>query len=257
MSPPTAWLPPWRRAGSTRVPTAASCSPTWRSRRDGEYAVYDAVRDEAVALGLALVRIEPRRHQLEDLFRTGAEDDRAAWPRPPPARSTTSAIAITRASGSAGRARSRPWSAPGCAPPSGSAARAGRRSCRGEHHPGPGPRRRGGRHPRAGRRHHRALQLRVVPVGHRLAVLHLHRRAGARARGQRHPPSRPAALLQPPDLSIRLRSLEGRRPGDRAPVADAGAGAGPVPGPRAGRRGCRRRARRRARRAARASSATA
>jgi ABC-2 type transport system ATP-binding protein len=38
--------------------------------RDGEYAVYDAVRDEAVALGLALVRVEPRRHQLEDLFRT-------------------------------------------------------------------------------------------------------------------------------------------------------------------------------------------
>jgi ABC-2 type transport system ATP-binding protein len=38
--------------------------------RDGEYAVYDAIRDEAVALGLALVRVEPRRHQLEDLFRT-------------------------------------------------------------------------------------------------------------------------------------------------------------------------------------------
>ena len=38
--------------------------------RDGEYAVYDAIRDEAVALGLALVRVEARRHQLEDLFRT-------------------------------------------------------------------------------------------------------------------------------------------------------------------------------------------
>jgi ABC-2 type transport system ATP-binding protein len=37
----------------------------------GEFAVYDAVRDEAVALSLALVRIEPRRHQLEDLFRDG------------------------------------------------------------------------------------------------------------------------------------------------------------------------------------------
>jgi ABC-2 type transport system ATP-binding protein len=36
----------------------------------GEYAVYDAVRDDAVALGLPLVRIEHRRHQLEDLFRT-------------------------------------------------------------------------------------------------------------------------------------------------------------------------------------------
>jgi ABC-2 type transport system ATP-binding protein len=37
----------------------------------GEYAVYDALRDEAVDLGLALVRIEHRRHQLEDLFREG------------------------------------------------------------------------------------------------------------------------------------------------------------------------------------------
>ncbi|HEY6609217.1 MAG TPA: ABC transporter ATP-binding protein [Candidatus Limnocylindria bacterium] len=36
----------------------------------GEYAVYDAVRDDAVTLGLPLVRIEHRRHQLEDLFRT-------------------------------------------------------------------------------------------------------------------------------------------------------------------------------------------
>ncbi len=35
----------------------------------GEFAVYDAVRDSAVALGLPLVRIEHRRHQLEDLFR--------------------------------------------------------------------------------------------------------------------------------------------------------------------------------------------
>jgi len=42
---------------------------------DGEFTVYDAVRDEAVALKLALVRIEPRRHQLEDLFRTGGGDD--------------------------------------------------------------------------------------------------------------------------------------------------------------------------------------
>jgi ABC-2 type transport system ATP-binding protein len=35
----------------------------------GEFDVYDAVRDAAVGLGLPLVRIEHRRHQLEDLFR--------------------------------------------------------------------------------------------------------------------------------------------------------------------------------------------
>ena len=35
----------------------------------GNFDVYDAVRDDAVALGLPLVRIEHRRHQLEDLFR--------------------------------------------------------------------------------------------------------------------------------------------------------------------------------------------
>jgi len=48
------------------------------SAGDGEYAVYDAVRDEAVALNMALVRIEQRRHQLEDLFRTGGTDERVA-----------------------------------------------------------------------------------------------------------------------------------------------------------------------------------
>jgi len=48
------------------------------SASDGEYAVYDAVRDEAVALNMALVRIEQRRHQLEDLFRTGGTDERVA-----------------------------------------------------------------------------------------------------------------------------------------------------------------------------------
>jgi ABC-2 type transport system ATP-binding protein len=37
----------------------------------GDFDVYDAVRDDAVALGLPLVRIEHRRHQLEDLFRDG------------------------------------------------------------------------------------------------------------------------------------------------------------------------------------------
>ncbi|MDQ2689022.1 MAG: ABC transporter ATP-binding protein [Chloroflexota bacterium] len=45
---------------------------------DGEFGVYDAVRDEAVALDLPLVRIEHRRHQLEDLFRAGGADERVA-----------------------------------------------------------------------------------------------------------------------------------------------------------------------------------
>ena len=44
----------------------------------GEYEVYDAVRDEAVELGLPLVRIEHRRHSLEDLFRDGGADERVA-----------------------------------------------------------------------------------------------------------------------------------------------------------------------------------
>jgi hypothetical protein len=44
------------------------------SAADGEYGIYDAVRDEAVALRLPIVRIEHRRHQLEDLFRTGGAD---------------------------------------------------------------------------------------------------------------------------------------------------------------------------------------
>jgi ABC-2 type transport system ATP-binding protein len=44
----------------------------------GEYAVYDAVRDEAVELGFALVRIEHRRHRLEDLFRDGGAGERVA-----------------------------------------------------------------------------------------------------------------------------------------------------------------------------------
>jgi ABC-2 type transport system ATP-binding protein len=43
-----------------------------------DYGIYDAVRDEAVALGLALVRLEHRRHQLEDLFRTGVADEHVA-----------------------------------------------------------------------------------------------------------------------------------------------------------------------------------
>ena len=44
----------------------------------GEYAVYDAVRDEAIALDLPLVRVEHRRHQLEDLFSDERPDERVA-----------------------------------------------------------------------------------------------------------------------------------------------------------------------------------
>ncbi len=43
-----------------------------------EFGIYDAVRDESVALGLALLRLEHRRHQLEDLFRAGGTDDLVA-----------------------------------------------------------------------------------------------------------------------------------------------------------------------------------
>ena len=48
--------------GRTMIVDIASAS-------GGDFDVYDAVRDDAVALGLPLVRIEHRRHQLEDLFR--------------------------------------------------------------------------------------------------------------------------------------------------------------------------------------------
>ena len=44
----------------------------------GEFAVENALRDAAVDLGLSLVRIEQRRHQLEDLFRDGGADAPAA-----------------------------------------------------------------------------------------------------------------------------------------------------------------------------------
>jgi ABC-2 type transport system ATP-binding protein len=39
---------------------------------------YDQVRDAVVSLGLALVRMEPRRSRLEDLFRDAAPDEEAA-----------------------------------------------------------------------------------------------------------------------------------------------------------------------------------
>ena len=48
------------------------------SAGDEEYALYDAVRDESVALAMGLVRVEHRRHQLEDLFRSGGVDERVA-----------------------------------------------------------------------------------------------------------------------------------------------------------------------------------
>jgi ABC-2 type transport system ATP-binding protein len=50
------------------------------SDNEREHGVEDAVRDEIVALGLALVRVVHRRHQLEDLFRdaTAETDDRVA-----------------------------------------------------------------------------------------------------------------------------------------------------------------------------------
>jgi len=44
----------------------------------GDFAVFDAVRDEVIGLEMALIRVEHRRHQLEDLFRTGGGDERAA-----------------------------------------------------------------------------------------------------------------------------------------------------------------------------------
>jgi ABC-2 type transport system ATP-binding protein len=49
---------------------------------------YDIVRDTVVDLGLALVRMEPRRHRLEDLFRDDPEAAASAGlgaaPPPPP-----------------------------------------------------------------------------------------------------------------------------------------------------------------------------
>ena len=44
---------------------------------------YDVVRDTIVDLGLALVRMEPRRHRLEDLFRDGPAGNGAADGAPP------------------------------------------------------------------------------------------------------------------------------------------------------------------------------
>ena len=50
---------------------------------DGDRA-YDLVRDTVADLGLPLIRIEQRRHRLEDLFRDAPEDGAAALPPPAP-----------------------------------------------------------------------------------------------------------------------------------------------------------------------------
>ena len=51
------------------------------SASGAEYAAYDLVRDAAVSLGLPLIRLEHRRHRLEDLFRDGGgADDRKYIP---------------------------------------------------------------------------------------------------------------------------------------------------------------------------------
>ena len=55
--------------GLTAVAEGRSALVEIASAGDGELNVYDVVRDAAVELGLPLVRIEHRRHQLEDLFR--------------------------------------------------------------------------------------------------------------------------------------------------------------------------------------------
>ncbi|HEX2883097.1 MAG TPA: ABC transporter ATP-binding protein [Candidatus Limnocylindria bacterium] len=55
-----------RAEGRALLVELASAPP---SADGNEYAVYDVVRDHAVDLGLPLVRIEHRRHRLEDLFR--------------------------------------------------------------------------------------------------------------------------------------------------------------------------------------------
>jgi ABC-2 type transport system ATP-binding protein len=50
---------------------------------DGDRA-YDLVRDTVADLGLPLIRIEQRRHRLEDLFRDAPEDAAAVPPPPQP-----------------------------------------------------------------------------------------------------------------------------------------------------------------------------
>ena len=95
---------------SRSSPTAACCWSRWPTSD-----AYDLVRDTVVDLGLPLVRIEPRRHSLEDLFRDDGPD--AAMTRPdrhpadrrragPAATSTTWATRATTAA----RVARRRWS---------------------------------------------------------------------------------------------------------------------------------------------------
>jgi ABC-2 type transport system ATP-binding protein len=65
-----------RDRGYAAEPSGRSLVVELRPDDHRPHAVYDAVRDEAVALELSLVRVEQRRHQLEDLFR-GASPERA------------------------------------------------------------------------------------------------------------------------------------------------------------------------------------
>ena len=82
----------------TRTRSRSCCATT---------APTTSIRDGAASLGLGLVRVEQRRHRLEDLFRDdAAEEAGTCLSRRPPAASTTSATATTRASASGGGARS-------------------------------------------------------------------------------------------------------------------------------------------------------
>ena len=63
-----------RDRGYAAEPSGRSLVVELRPDDDRPHAVYDAVRDEAVALDLSLVRVEQRRHQLEDLFRDASPE---------------------------------------------------------------------------------------------------------------------------------------------------------------------------------------
>jgi ABC-2 type transport system ATP-binding protein len=41
-------------------------------------APYDVLRDEVVDMGVGLIRVEQRRHRLEDLFRTESDEEEVA-----------------------------------------------------------------------------------------------------------------------------------------------------------------------------------
>ena len=88
-------------------------------------AVHDLIRDVAADLGLGLMRLQPDRRHLEDVFLDGG-DPCLSSPRlqAVPASSTTSATATTTASVTAPRPSPAPSSSPACATPSASAGRA-------------------------------------------------------------------------------------------------------------------------------------